>query len=214
MRLRTLINKSDLAAFEARMEATLKGEVVEVKRDLQDLSIRITNQETTLSALEVRVVALEAQNALLLESQECLLLLQDDLENRNRRNNIKLRGIPESTAGSDLQSAVVGFFNTFLNKPPYTNLELDRVHTVGAARPNSEAPRDVVCRVHLNHTKAKIITQAWRKDPINSEGAEITILSDLSRRTLLMRSPQTTFRSAEGPGSLIHLGLPTGAESS
>lgn len=87
-----------------------------------------------------------------------LQLQMDDLENRNRCNNIKLRGIPEATTGADLIAIVKGILNTYLDKPPESELELDRVHRVG---PHTAFPhtgtRDVLCRVHFSTIKEQIM---------------------------------------------------------
>lgn len=185
--LTMLPTKADIAASEARITAAVRGEIGELRQELQDVESRVSRQETAHTSLETRVLALENRQTTLIAFQEALMLAQDDLENRNRRNNIKLRGIPESTSSADLRSTVTGIFNTILDRPPDSALEIDRVHRVGTGGDNSDYPRDVLCRVHLYRTKDEIMRKARRRDAISFDGAEVIILSDLSRRTLLMR---------------------------
>lgn len=40
-----------------------------------------------------------------------LMYRQDDIKNRNRRNNIRIRGIPETVEHKDLAVAVTAIFN-------------------------------------------------------------------------------------------------------
>lgn len=48
-------------------------------------------------------------------------------------------------------------------------------------------PRDTLCRVHFYIIKEEIIRKAWSLGTIDSNGATIQILPDLSKYTLQMR---------------------------
>lgn len=47
-----------------------------------------------------------------------LLLLLDDLENRNRRHNIRISGLPEAIPQTGLKSTATAIFNQYLERPP------------------------------------------------------------------------------------------------
>lgn len=112
----------------------------------------------------------------------------DDLEDRTRRNNVRLRGIPEATSAQDLRATVVGIFNTLMNKPVSEHVELDRVHrTPGYRNPNMTRPRDVLCRVHYYTVKEEIMTKAQTVGTLDFDGAQISFFPDLSRCTLAKR---------------------------
>lgn len=114
--------------------------------------------------------------------------LSIDGENRSRRNNIRLRGLPEATSGGDLRATVTAIFNRLLDKPPTAELELDRVHRVQGSRGReAPPPRDVLARVHFYAVKEEIMRQTWTKGPVNFDSAVVHLFPDLSRLTLKMR---------------------------
>lgn len=95
-----------------------------------------------------------------------------DLENRGRRNNIRLRGIPESVSPTNLKPTVELVLNSYLNRRSEDAIELDRVHRVAGGRSSKLGqPRDVLCRVHFFATKEAIMRAAWEKGPYQLEGA-------------------------------------------
>lgn len=70
----------------------------------------------------------------------------DDLENRSRRQNIRLRRITESVPQSELCSTVTNIFNCYLDGTPDTDIIIDRVHrTMGPRSGPSDRLRDVLC---------------------------------------------------------------------
>ncbi|KAJ1100703.1 hypothetical protein NDU88_005784 [Pleurodeles waltl] len=109
--------------------------------------------------------SLEAQA---IASQDCdqdLLYLRSkltDMEDRSRRDNIRLLGIPENEEGTDMQA----FLSSTLSKltlldfdPP---LEFQRAHRVGPKRSdNSSRPRPIIACL-LQHNQTRQILQAAR----------------------------------------------------
>lgn len=90
----------------------------------------------------------------------------------------------EATNGPDLIASVKGILNLYLDKPQHSELELDQVHRVGPHTAMSRTgTRNVLCRVHFFTVKKEIMRQAWRKGRLLFDGAEITLLQGLSRRT-------------------------------
>lgn len=105
---------------------------------------RVTDCKKAQTGRYRRVVALEAYCNDTQHNHTAVLLQLDDIKNRNRRNNFKLTGIPESYAGSDLTNMVTGILNMFHGKQPDTNLEIDRVHQVGLLALPNDLPRNVL----------------------------------------------------------------------
>lgn len=97
-------------------------------------------------ALETRVQALERANAShMVESQEMQLHLEE-MEDRSRRNNLRLRGLPEATGPEDLAVTVTAIFDSLLDPTPPS---IDRVHrTLGPKSTEPSRPQDVLCRLH------------------------------------------------------------------
>ncbi|KAM5171847.1 olfactory receptor 1E16-like [Mantella aurantiaca] len=115
--------------------------------------------------------------------------LQHDQEDRNRRNNLRLRGIPEATGAENLEATILAIFNIVLGTPPANPITLDRAHrAIGPRSSDPARPRDVICRVHLFKQKEEIVKKAWSHGPVNFDGNQIQILPDLSRATLYRRA--------------------------
>lgn len=98
-------------------------------------------------ALERRVAKLEARQNYIQNRDLQLQLRFDELENQGGggRNNLKLRGILESSSGSNLTSTVATILNSCLGNPPMDHIELDQVQRVG--------PMGAVFRVHFYKIK-------------------------------------------------------------
>ena len=158
-------------------------------RSLDQIEGSLVNTETVQCDFEVRISELESSQAQLQKQVTWLQLQQDDAENRSRRNNIRLRGLPESVKGPELRTTVVGILNGVLERPQMEKMEIDRVHRVKAPRRTvTELIPDVLIRIHLFSLKEDIMRQAWAKGQIEYEGSQLKLLPDLSRGTLKMRA--------------------------
>lgn len=52
----------------------------------------------------------------------------EDLDNRGRRRNLRVRGLPEAIEGEQIAPTVTGIFNGLLNRPPPTPIDMERIH--------------------------------------------------------------------------------------
>lgn len=67
----------------------------------------------------------------------------EDLDNRNRCNNLRVRGVPESV--TDLFPAVQRLFKSLLPVSPAANFASDQIHRALCPKPPDEKPpRDIV----------------------------------------------------------------------
>ncbi|KAJ1144685.1 hypothetical protein NDU88_010982 [Pleurodeles waltl] len=106
------------------------------------------------------------------------------MEDRSRRDNIRLLGIPENEEGSDRQA----FLSSILPKmtlldfdPP---LEFQRAHRTGPKRSdNSSRPRPIIaCLLRHNETH-QILQVARSHGPFRIDQHEIRITADYSKET-------------------------------
>lgn len=77
----------------------------------------------------------------------------EDFENRARRSNLRIHGIPEVVV--DLQSTITALFQELQPSIPIDRLELDRIH--GGLMPcKAEGPpRDIIAKRHFfSHQRA------------------------------------------------------------
>ncbi|XP_040194428.1 uncharacterized protein LOC120927670 [Rana temporaria] len=112
----------------------------------------------------------------------------EDLENRSRRHNLRLRGLPEIVDHDQLTSVVSDIFNNLLGRPPQTPIKMERIHRAlrQKGRP-SDPPRDVICHISDFQLKEDILRNARLRHKFLHEGAELQIYQDLSHITLQNR---------------------------
>ncbi|CAH2330165.1 Hypothetical predicted protein [Pelobates cultripes] len=119
--------------------------------------------------------------------QKCEAKLMD-LEDRSRRSNIRLRGIPETVLPADLPSYVHSFFKLLTPEIPTDMLLLDRLHRV--LKPQHIAtslPRDVLLKAHYFHVKDLLMRRSRTVKDLPAEYTSIKMFSDLSAATLKHR---------------------------
>lgn len=125
---------------------------------------------------------------ILQKSQMTNALFSIDLENCNRRNNLRIRGLPEVILQDQLAPTITSILNQYVGRDPTADILLERVHrTAGPISPSQDRPRDILCRVHYYHLKEEILRKAWSKGPLDFDRGNIKIFTDVSRRTLTMR---------------------------
>ncbi len=99
-----------------------------------------------------------------------------DIEDRSRRNNVRLVGLPEGAEGSD----VAGFLRVNLSKwiPSLKgrNIEIDRAHRVYDGRKNSDRPHTLIFRVLRWHDRSEILEGARQAYPVKCTQDNVTLL--------------------------------------
>ncbi|CAH2299950.1 Hypothetical predicted protein [Pelobates cultripes] len=175
--------------------ADIKTHVAEeISKQLTGLRADVEALTTCTDQTEVRLTTLATASTA--QSQEIsylhgrLTAMEDsleDLNNRSRRNNIRIRGLPESIPPESLMVTLKGIFAKMAPEIPSPLLEIDSAHR--ALRPrtlNIFTPRDVIIRLHYFQTKEKIM-QIARIHPPQYAGAHITLFQDLAPTTLKKR---------------------------
>ncbi|XP_056425356.1 uncharacterized protein LOC130366998 [Hyla sarda] len=137
---------------------------------LQDMQKTISPLNSTIDELGGRIdhpenkmeEFSESHNILIdshTELEEEVVMLREkiaDLEDRSRRNNLKLRGVPESIQPMDIPSYVRSLIQTVLPDCTPQELEVDRAHRIPKPRHLDESvPRDILARVHFFYHKRK-----------------------------------------------------------
>lgn len=191
--LKTLIQalptRADIETLIGKVEDAHRKELELVRGELQILVERVTDGESAYQSLEQRVSILERDSYTQKETSVALQLQLEDLEDRSRRNNVRLRGIPEALDQENLQDMVKSIFENILKDAMPLNLELDRVHrALGPKSKDINRPRDVVCRLHYFAHREAILRKAWETGTIDFKGGQVKILPDLSRATLQRRT--------------------------
>lgn len=187
--LSLLPSKQDMLTLATEMRASWQRDLHVVQTDVSTLQARVQTMEDSHASLQSQVSSLQQASATRDALHRSLITQMDDQENRNRRNNVRLRGVPESIRPQDLTISLTRFFNSILGRGPEEKIELDRAHR--ALRPQStdpSRPRDVICRIHLYSLKEEIMRKARTSGELTINGSKIDLFPDLSRRTLRLRA--------------------------
>lgn len=88
-----------LKSMEDRIKAKLSDELSADQATIDRHDQTIQHIETSLSDIETRLATLESACLALSKENESLKLKTEDLENRSRRNNIRITGLPEKVEG-------------------------------------------------------------------------------------------------------------------
>lgn len=178
----------DFESWASKMEDSLHVELNALRQQVTANEEAVSVLTTAQDDHEARITALESSSATHLRRIRHQQLRIEDSENRSRRNNIRLQGIPEATSGAELKPTVITILNKALGREATSPIELDRVHRVGGPGGARDGrPRDVLCRVHYYTLKEEIMRKAWNLGPVDFFGAPIHLYPDLSRNTLYMR---------------------------
>lgn len=195
---------------ESKMVDTIRGETRPIQEAIQGLSTKIDTLESELARSLKRVETLEKRSEGHQRSIVDLALQVLDLENRNRRENVRIRGIPEKIQAEALEKVIVPILNYYMDRQEDVALLMDRYHRVPGRRLRGiDRPRDVLVKLHYFTDREAIIRGTWKKDPYKLEGEKIIVLQDVARKTLAMRRTlKPILEEAKQKGIIYRWGFP------
>lgn len=175
--------------LEAIKEQT--SQIHAVATRVEEAEMRILDVEETTVASEAKIAALEAQVRDLIEHV-------DDLDNRGRRCNVSIIGLPENTEGTDPVTFLETWIPEYLQmKVKGNRVKIDRAHRV-MARANSKnkgkdgkegsnrcsRPRPLIIKLYNFRAKQRIMAAARKLGSRDSESAstepKISFFNDFS----------------------------------
>lgn len=145
---------------------------------------RIREVEDGLNDYSDRLVSAEAAIAALQSENAFLKGKLDDLENRSRRSNLRVVGIPENLEGSDPVKFMTEFFDEVLGTDFFPRpLVLSRGHRVGrkpsgVSGAKQTRPRTFLVCFHSFQDKQRIINR--RKQELYFRGHRVFFYEDFS----------------------------------
>ncbi len=161
--LREDIQATNNSVKELREEFEAMAAAAKQTRDRVD-SVQATTREDRSAITDLR------------NQLERLTEKMTDMEDKSRRNNIRLVGLPEGMDGSD----VAGFLRINLSKwiPSLKgrNIEIDRAHSVYDGRKNSDRPRTLIFCVLRWHDRLEILKGARQAYPVKCTQDNVTLL--------------------------------------
>lgn len=114
------INMQDLRSIAEDIKETLSAAILELRLDLRSLNdrVHVVERETERqeSILQSVTEDIDSHTMQMRDMQRHL----EDLDNRGRRHNLRIRGLPESFEGEQISQAIITSlipFSTVLPKP-------------------------------------------------------------------------------------------------
>lgn len=99
-----------------------------------------------------------------------------------------LGAYPKQINAENLLPTVTWTFNALLGNLATDLIDIDHIHWItDSPNPSAMFPCDVICLVHFFKEKEAILNKAQEKGKIDSDGAQITLYQDVSKRTLAKR---------------------------
>ncbi|KAJ1102070.1 hypothetical protein NDU88_007128 [Pleurodeles waltl] len=169
---------------------SLRGDIQELRRDIsqevRELRGEVSSLGEHVSQLEDNeiprgegVAGLQQEVVRLREQQDLLQMVVEDLENRSRRQNIRIRGAPVGAEKEDIGAYVVDLFRSLLGPEETQEVVLDRVHRVGRAG-SPGRPSDILACLHNFVLKEKILQRARNLQHVALRGHDLQLFHDLS----------------------------------
>ncbi|OCT72567.1 hypothetical protein XELAEV_18035547mg [Xenopus laevis] len=169
-------NKTDLQNWGTDLKQAKHTETAAaVRNTLDDLEVRITHNGTA-TGMNSKTIQKHVQAILDLRHHT------NDLENRSRHCKIHISGVPESEPNEELRDMATKLFLEVLNKKDPPNIEIERIHRVGAQR--GYIPRDILCCLVRFEVKEQVLQKACTIDGIHFEDNVINLYQDLSASTI------------------------------
>lgn len=131
----------------------------------------LTTLQSTTSALEKKVAALSWKI--------------DDLENRSRRSNLRLVGLPEKSEGSDACAFLESWLPEALDMEPLRKpLAIERAHRIGSMRRSdtdrNTTPRVMIAKFLDYRDKERVMNAARVKKDVLFQNHRVMFFPDLS----------------------------------
>lgn len=144
-----------LKKLETSME-DLKGEMTKLEKRTQEVEDRISVTQDDGRRYERAM-------RYLLRRERNLTTRCEDLQNRTRRNNLRIYQVPEGNEGKDVKKFITEMIQSVLKPMPDVNMQIERAHRSLASKPKdpNATSRSLIIRFVDYSVKDKILRQAW-----------------------------------------------------
>ncbi|CAH2222341.1 Hypothetical predicted protein [Pelobates cultripes] len=129
-----MFTKTDAGAMEASLKCSIQAKLAMIRQDVSSATLQAS--ATTFSQQHNAVeLAATRQGNMLLDVRRHI----EDLDNRGRRCNIRIRGLPDNIQGEPLEAMLQALFNFILGNDDPENFQVHRAHRA------LRQPRTAVC---------------------------------------------------------------------
>ncbi|CAL9704508.1 unnamed protein product [Knipowitschia caucasica] len=165
-----------------------KASLDRLEFSVQELNTKILKHEDRLNEAEKRIGKNEDRGMrhertlrYLLHRELDLTSRCEDLQNRLRRNNLRIYQVPEGSEKRDMMSFIQDLIRQVLNKPDM-ELKIERAHRALVPKPrdNEAPPRSIIVRFLDFTVKEHVLRLAWGQKKTFLEGKLIYFDHDYS----------------------------------
>lgn len=163
--------------------------LTKVETSVEDLKYQINGLESRIAETEKRIntveeIGMRHERALryLLEREADLTGRCEDLQNRLRRNNLRIYQVPEGCEGENTAEFIKGLLTTALQLPQDMDIKIERAHRALAAKPKDPVapPRSIIVRFLDYAVKDAILRKAWSQKQVLYNAKRIFFDNDYS----------------------------------
>lgn len=177
------VNKcnTSLSSLTIQM-GTLKEDVGLIRQNIQKIKERTTAVETRVSEVEDQLASTQTDTRRHTQQISSLMAKVDDLENRSRRNNVRMVGIPERVEGANSTEYFENWLRNTFGKDILSPLfAVERAHRVPMRPlPPGAPPRSVLVKVLHYRDRDIILRKAREMSDIRMNGSKIAFYPDFS----------------------------------
>ncbi|XP_041441901.1 golgin subfamily A member 6-like protein 22 isoform X1 [Xenopus laevis] len=189
-KIANLPTKTEIREMLLEVTIPIREDIKGIKQDIADLAERTDDLEDKVRELQANQKSIYAKIQEQEKKMADISRKMEDQENRNRRKNIRIRGVPESIQNEDIKTFLQQIFNNILNKDKdkVTEIQIERAHRI--QKPNrvpQDEPRDILCCLMSYAIKEEILRKAKEVDNIIYEDNTIIFYQDLAKSTLWKR---------------------------
>lgn len=188
----------------------VQADISFIRQDLQTVRERLSVAEERISTVEDVIPPLSKEVKTHSAQIAALLLKTDDFENRLRRNNVRLIGVPEKAEGSNPGDFFEQWLARVIGRERLSPLyAVERAHRVPTRMlPPGAPPRPVLVRV-LHYKDRDAILRAARDLPeLAIDNSRISIFPDFSaevqRRRMQFTAVKKRFRDLQIPYAMLY----------
>ncbi|KAM4029804.1 uncharacterized protein ACNLHF_022314 [Anomaloglossus baeobatrachus] len=203
--------KSAMATMFEKFNILFQNQTKILQAIIDSNNNRFSEHEDRIKKLEDNSHSADLEQATIKNEIRQLRAKVADMEDRNCRNNVKIRGIPESVPPKGLSEFLKNIIRAVLPSVAESELIIDRIHRLPRPRHISEeTPRDTIARIHFFHIKEEFMQKLRKIKNLPKPFELIKVFTDLSKETMAMRkSFNLTTSFCRDNGIQYRWGFPT-----
>ncbi|CAH2282855.1 Hypothetical predicted protein [Pelobates cultripes] len=143
-----MVTKFDLQSLTATLTASLTSAITTLRMDIEAQNRCIQALEPQAQATQHQASA--ADTALTRQGNMLLALRRqvEDLDNRSRRSNIGVRGVPEQEGTENVEEMLTELFHQILGSDTPPDIRYEQANRALRPRIRDGDPRDIICGLH------------------------------------------------------------------